>query len=119
MGLIVKVYRSKHDATNGGLSSKYDDICIVNIDGPFKPSEDAAAFVLLEGPLGDPTLYPVLEVGDGAYQQAKPQGFVGPMFGGNYAASSDGRFRDAVGFYGAVPIHDRFDSPQLAERLSQ
>ena len=37
------------------------------------------------------------------------------MMGGNYAATSDSRFSDAIAarlghnFYGAVPIHDRVE----------
>jgi hypothetical protein len=29
------------------------------------------------------------------------------MMGGTYAATSDSRWSEAVGIYGAVPIHDR------------
>jgi hypothetical protein len=36
----------------------------------------------------------------------------GPMMGGAYIASSDGRFGEAVGIYGAIPLHDRFERPR-------
>jgi hypothetical protein len=29
------------------------------------------------------------------------------MFGGTFVFSSDSRFREAAGSYGAVPLHDR------------
>jgi hypothetical protein len=38
------------------------------------------------------------------------------MFGGNYAGTSDSRFKDAVEnligtrFYGAIPVHDRYET---------
>ena len=46
------------------------------------------------------------------------------MMGGNYAATSDSRFGEAVrkrigpNFYGAVPIHDRFETPEQYRALS-
>lgn len=49
---------------------------------------------------------------------------VGPMAGGHYAGTSDGRFSAAVEkilgsrFYGAVPIHDRFETVAQYEALS-
>jgi hypothetical protein len=50
---------------------------------------------------------------------------VGPMFGGNYAETCDSRFQEALRkvtgarFYGAVPIHDRWDTPEDHEALSR
>jgi hypothetical protein len=47
------------------------------------------------------------------------------MFGGNFGYSSDSRFSEAVReltgspHYGAVPIHDRFDTPEDHEALSR
>ncbi len=111
MGLIVSVLRDSdgYDSTAGGISSKFTKLTLINVPGPFDPTPDAPAAVLENGPLGSMKIVPVF----------KPEGTVGPMFGGNYAASSDGRFRKAVGFYGAVAIHDRFESPEMYELLSQ
>jgi hypothetical protein len=42
-----------------------------------------------------------------------PSGAIGPMFGGNYAATSDSRFRDATApYYGALPIFDRYETAE-------
>lgn len=106
MGLIVSVYRdasSNYDCTNNGASSRFTKLTLVNVDGPFEPSEDAPAAKLCKGPINSVNIVPV-EV-EGKWT----------MFGGNYAATSDSRFSDAVSrilgfpFYGAVGIHDRVE----------
>jgi hypothetical protein len=50
----------------------------------------------------------------------------GPMFGGNYADTSDSRFGEAMErtvkgtrFFGAVPIHDRYETWAQYESLSR
>jgi hypothetical protein len=110
MGLIVSVLRDSDlgDCTAGGISSKFNKLTVINVPGPFDPTPDAPAAVLENGPLGSMKIVPVF----------KPEGTIGPMFGGNYAASSDSRFRKAAGFYGAVAIHDRFESQEMYELLS-
>lgn len=108
MGMTLSVYRDHlGDCTNGGLSSKATRICVINVDGPFVPSADMPAFRLVEGAFkGQVVLVPV----------DQPEGLIGPMFGGNMAYTSDSRFSAKVrkltdsNFYGAVPIHDRFET---------
>lgn len=70
----------------------------------FEPSVDAPAFVLVKrGRLGN-ILVPF----------AAPEGLVGPMMGGAYAATSDSRWSDLIdGHYGAVAIHDRYETAAL------
>ena len=115
MGLHVNVYRNGSDCTNGGKSANCEWICVVNIDGPFEPDESAPAFMLEEGNLGTAVLRPV----DG------PENMMGPCMGGNYGGTSDSRFSEAVAkilghsFYGAIPIHDRFDTWEAYEILSR
>lgn len=107
MGLLVSVYRSPGlDCTNGGVSSTADTLCIVNIDGPFEPSDTHPAARLIRSG-GIARIIPE-QPGEG----------VGPMFGGHFAATSDSRFSRAVGFYGAVPIHDRWESAELNRAMS-
>jgi hypothetical protein len=61
------------------------------------------------GGRGHAILHPVEE---------KKAGMVGPMFGGNFGYSSDSRWSEAVReltgspHYGAVAIHDRYDTPE-------
>lgn len=108
MGMTLSVYRDHlGDCTNGGLSSKATRICVINVDGPFNPSADVPAFRLVEGAFkGQVVLVPA----------DQPEGLIGPMFGGNMAYTSDSRFSAKIreltdsNFYGAVPIHDRFET---------
>jgi hypothetical protein len=93
-------------------------LCVVNVPGPFNPSPALPAFELVEGPggRGHAILRPV---------EAKKPGMVGPMFGGNYAATSRWPIfrgmRDLTGanIYGAVPIFDRYETPDEYEALTR
>lgn len=108
MGLIVNVYRvagRDTDCTNGGVSSKFDTLTLVNVDGPFEPKPDRPAAILQKGRLGSINIVPATDEGE-----PLPGWF---MFGGNLAATSDSRFHEAVrkmtgGTHtGGVNIHDR------------
>lgn len=107
MGIIVSVYRNDlGDCTNGGMSSRVSQICVTNVEGPFKPSDDCPAFELLPGHVKNAARLVPLQT---------PSKQIGPMFGGNYGSTSDSRFGDAVrALTGAhisiVPIHDRFET---------
>lgn len=88
MGLIVNVYRnsSGYDCTANGASSKVDSFTVVNVDGPFEPTPERPAMILQEGYVRGSV-------------QLVPEALVNkrPMFGGNYAGTSDSRFSRAVG----------------------
>jgi hypothetical protein len=109
MGLLVSVYRDSNgiDCTNGGVSSTdIKGLCLINVSGPFNPSDDYPAAVLV-----------VRHFGFGSVLSIVPEeNFKGQhMFGGNYASTSDSRFGEAARemldgeqyWIGAVPIHDR------------
>ena len=109
MGLLVSVYRDLNgiDCTNGGVSSTdIKGLCLTNVSGPFNPSDDYPAAVLV-----------VRHFGFGSVLSIVPEeNFKGQhMFGGNYASTSDSRFSEAARemldgeqyWIGAVPIHDR------------
>lgn len=110
MGMILTVYRPAGgtDCTNGGVSGRYDTICVVNVPGPFQPGPAIRAFRL--------------EVREGCGLVLCPEnrtlfGCVGPMFGGNYAGTSDSRFAEAcealIGFNpGAVRVFDRYETAE-------
>lgn len=110
MGMLVSVYRAagRGDCTNSGASSSADFLCVVNVEGPYEPSADMPGFELVHR--GDmPVLVPYMVPYNGISNTKR----VGPMFGGNYAASSDSRFREATApFYGALPIFDRYESAE-------
>ena len=116
MGLHIHVYRSNlGDSTNNGISAKADQLCLVNVEGPFEPSNLHPAAMLVPGNL-DGTLKIVPA---GCYQNKETRNFEWHpvpgwyMAGGNYAATSDSRFSEACEkllghrFYAAVAIHDR------------
>lgn len=96
MGLLVSVYRGVYTSKNNAFDGK-SQIVVVNIAGPFEPNDKAPAAMVHKNAFGDPIIVPVAEDGG-------PMGYV--AMGGSYAGTSDGRFREAVGIYGAVPIHD-------------
>lgn len=117
MGMTAYIYRNDlGDCTNDGASSQVKSVCVINMDGPFKPGKDCPAFELIEGRggRGHAILKPV---------ETKPG--IGPMFGGNFAYCCDSRFGEAVRkltgspHYGAVPIFDRWESPEEYEALSR
>ena len=106
MGMLVNVLRAtSRDCTNGGLSSRFNTLCVMNAHGPFMPNEHTPPVVLRKGAYGSIHIVPATVEG-----VAEAGHF---MAGGNYAGSSDGRFTNAVeamlghNFYGAVAIHDR------------
>lgn len=107
MGLCVYVYRhGMSDCTNNGASARYDQLTVTNIEGPFEPTPDRPAAKLVRHPTMKGHCYIVPdEVADRWH-----------MMGGNYAATSDSRFhqavRDLVGISGsfAVGIHDRVEA---------
>lgn len=113
MGLPVNVYRSAliGDCTNGGVSSVADTLVVVNVSGPFDPTPDRPAVLLTTNSLGNPILVPAKE-GPNGWEPDRPEGSVGPMMGGNYGATSDSRFARATNVYGAIPLHDRFETPE-------
>jgi hypothetical protein len=113
MGLLVSVYRSGlGDCTNKGISSNTTDLCVVNMEGPWKPEDSRyPAAILTKNGLGGPCFKP-------AVQNESGEWVVAPgwwMNGGNIAATSDSRFGEAVrkmfpgcaDFHGGVYIHDR------------
>lgn len=103
MGLHIYVYRNDlGDCTNGGISSKVKELCVINVDGPFEPSANFPAVELVDGHMpGTLRLVP---------PDYKNTWY---MMGGNYGATCDSRFsakcEKMLGhrFYGAVAIHDR------------
>ena len=115
MGMLVSVYKTSYgaepfgdvDCTAGGISSKSNMLCVTNVDGPFEPSEDRPAAVLVMAePIGGMKILRI---------EPEDAGKKWTCFGGNYAATSDSRFTKkceellGVTFHGAVAIHDRIE----------
>lgn len=132
MGLIVSIYKDKgREWSNGGVSSRVDELTLVNVDGPFEPTEDRPAALLVPNAMGTVRVVPAIEVAPGGSyveqgaEDALGAPGVGPMMGGCYVATSDSRFSEKIEallggrFYGAVPLHDRFESWATYEALSR
>ena len=104
MGLNVDVYKSIYDCTSNGMTSKCDEICLVNVDGPFNADDNIPAALLVPGNL--PNTVKIIPANVNENKTCV-------MFGGNFAYSSDARFNDAVekiaGYRGAVQVHDRIE----------
>ena len=110
MGMYVSVYKNVEfgndevDCTNGGITSRYNRLCLTNVEGPWEPGDDAPAAKLMPGNLPGTLKIVPDEVANNWH-----------MMGGNYAATSDSRFTEACKnlldgkFYGAVPVHDRVE----------
>lgn len=118
-GLLLSVLKGPYESTNGGLSSKVKDIVVVGL-GPgsevFDATPERPAFRLESHVRGCVRLVPVDDPREGTH--------AGPMFGGNYA-TGDSRFTAAIEkltgarFYGAVCIHDRYDTWEDHEALTR
>lgn len=111
MGLVVSVYKNPlGDCTNGGISSRDTQLLLINVEGPTDNdhTEYQKAVLIPGNGRGLVKIVPARRVEAG---WTKEEGWF--MMGGNYAATSDSRFHDAVRMvtggqsYGAVPIHDR------------
>lgn len=95
-GLMVYVYRTNYDATNGGVTSSHDRVLLVGEGVPevFKASDDLPALRLVKR-----------IIGGNPYLHAEPIEKHGKhhMFGGNFIYVSDSRFPNRY----PIPVHDR------------
>lgn len=112
MGELVFIYRKAGREPTDDVSDTVDALCVINIPGPFKPSAETPAFVLVADDYFTdyPTLKPV------AVTHVRHRG---PMAGGNYAGSLSSDWDDAVtaitggaARHVLVSIHDRFEEVQ-------
>lgn len=126
-GLTVSVLRPVDfpDCTNGGASARVAKLTVIGIidevawwdagnrgdrNPPVQPlpadcqvstpSDDAPAAYLRRRRIGR-----IVHSVEPVYTDRATQPWL--MAGGNYAASSDSRWADLIGMYGAVSIHDR------------
>ena len=115
--------REGYDPTNGGLSGRLESIEVFSAESTDDeirewcektgtPVEDVARLnkrILW----GEKHYYirPFFE----------PEGKVGPMFGGNYASTSNGAWAEILGERTSrvLPIHDRFETPDEYDVLSR
>ena len=98
------------DCSNGGLSSKVDNVFVPHPRGWYDAEED------------DPKLVKIVknDYGFGEYVHAepvaeKPKGHVGYMMGGTFIYSSDSRFREIHPY--PIPLHDRTETQELYDSM--
>lgn len=106
MGLFIYIYKQQEfgDCSINGVSNRFKELCLTNVEGPSKPDEDRPEALLIEGNLAGTAII-------------VPHNLLGKqrMMGGCYGGTSDSRFSQAVEritggrFYGAIPIHDRVE----------
>lgn len=115
-GIRLSIYKDRgRNYSNGGLSSKTDEVTLVGpgIRGPFKPTPESPAVKVVTYNTGSRKHVHIEPV------EPCPAGYVGYMAGGSYVATTDSRFSEATGFYGAVSFHDRTETPAEYEALSR
>jgi hypothetical protein len=109
-GLRADVLTGKCTSANGGISEHVERVTMVGPEFPevFAATDDAPAVRLVRR--GSTVHFEPVE--------EKPDGHVGYMASGAHVESSDSRFIEVVGFYGAVALHDRTESQAHYDALS-
>lgn len=116
MGIYASIYASARWQRDplSVIPSAVQEVLVVNADGPFEPEDhrgdSVVQLVKLVGGYAGSAVKAVPINANGSHAS-------GLMFGGRYIASSDSRFGAAVErergdgarFYGAVPLHDRYE----------
>ena len=112
--LPITVYRNgKYDCTNGGISSRFNELLLICENGFIDVDETNPPENLVKLK----ARYLFGEIHYSIEPVKKPEG-AGWMMGGNYAAASDSRFWDMVGHaHGAVAVHDRQESQKLYDSM--
>ena len=113
-GIRAQIVKSNYGSANGGVSDTCREVTIVGPGFPerHEPSETAPAVRLVKRVLGGKTAH-YFEPVD------QPEGMCGPMASGNYVHAYGDEFSTEVGFYGAVPLHDRFETWAQYEAMSR
>jgi hypothetical protein len=113
-GVRARIYRNARlgDCSNGGISGRVDEVTVIDprVRGPYEPTEDAPAVRVVEKTYASGVyvyLTPIEE----------PEDMLGPMMGGTYVGMTDSRLR-VIGDGVALPLHDRWETPQDYARLS-
>lgn len=125
MGIHLTVCRNMEfgDCSMNGISKRFNRLIVVNVDGPFdhRPGDEIAPVLLQSHVGGCLRLVPAIKDANGKWIPDPRWA----MFGGNFAHCSDSRFTDACErllghrFYGAVAIHDRYETQAQMEQLSR
>jgi hypothetical protein len=121
MGIIANIYRISNypDCSNDGISNNFEEVCVVNCNGPFDFNEDRPPVILEKGQSlikGEENVkaYPVDIEHYNETQEIRRCEKGSYMFGGTYIGCSDSRFCKKVSeilgrrVYGQlIALHDR------------
>ena len=60
MGILGNIYDwSFGNCLNDGIRAKHTQVCVINVDGPFEPSQDTSAVRLIQRSTGNFECEPV------------------------------------------------------------
>lgn len=125
---LVSVYRcdttigkTTYDTTNNGVTSRHNDMYLfwdcdkseaISYCESKKIDTDSALILVKRELWGEDHSY--------AAPLVRPDGKIGPMFGGNFIYTSDANFYKMHGLATATPIfvHDRFETQEEYNALS-
>lgn len=113
---IIKPYGQ--NCSNDGISNRFNEVLLL------VPSGNVETDYRSEMPVVEieqrPGLGPCARVVYDPLHPSDPShGSLGGMMGGCYIACSDSRFTKAAGIYGAVALHDRYETSEQYEALSR
>ena len=113
-GLRLSVLTGEFHSPNGGISARVKQVTLVGegVDPVFPVTDEAPAVVLVTRYFGGRILRNVEPA------VGPDEGNVGWMAGGAFVASMDSRVSDLIGFYGAMALHDRQETPEQYRALS-
>jgi hypothetical protein len=114
-GMLVHLIRAvDYDGPPDQWTNRFRKFVVTHPDLPeiFTPTGDAPELELQPGP--GRRRWIVVPKGRPSHRKT-----IGPMFGGHYVGTSDSRWMDLIGDPGVVPVHDRWETPETYERLSQ
>lgn len=117
MAMVVHVRRPRDsDRSNGGVSRNSDTLLVVESDAMAPADAPMPVMVLELHAPGAVSLRPV--------KSLWPKNEIGPMPGGNFVVGDKSFYQAVEGvlgakFYGAVAIHDRFESQELHDQLAR
>ena len=115
-GLYVNVYRAGDRAVQNvgggkheGIDPSVDHVLLLVEGGIYAPKPEEPVLVIVPRTImGKHTPYATLADWVANENGNEPtQVLVEHSFGGSYIGSSDSRVSNAIGFYGAMPVHDR------------
>jgi hypothetical protein len=109
MGIRASIYRDDFQPTHLNVFGSVNNLTIVNAEGPFQPDEEAPAALITYGYRDTVRIVPAI-LKDGEWTEMPATAGPSGMFGGAYVATSDSRFSEATGMYGAVALHDWYES---------